>query len=109
MGSANDAKQRDPPRDEVRRESERMSSPRPQIAKQNRTRRRARTGKGFLETAIYKFEKNKSFAVSKKPFWWGVGELYSVLPPDEDAIWQSEVRLKWSREGCRRTHHPTCL
>ena len=71
-----------------------MSSPRPQIAKQNRTRRRARTGKGFLETAIYKFEKNKSFAVSKKPFLVGRGELYSVLPPDEDAIWQSEVRLK---------------
>ncbi|MDE3056185.1 MAG: hypothetical protein KGI80_05820, partial [Verrucomicrobiota bacterium] len=22
----------------------------------------------------------------------GRGELYSVLPPDEDAIWQSEVR-----------------
>jgi hypothetical protein len=42
-GPASDAKQRDPPRDEVRRESERTSSPRPQIAKQNRTRRRART------------------------------------------------------------------
>ncbi len=42
-GPANDAKQRDPPRDAVRREGERMSSPRPQIAKQNRTRRRART------------------------------------------------------------------
>ena len=37
MGPASDAKQRDPPRDEVRREGERTSSPRPQIAKQNRT------------------------------------------------------------------------
>ena len=36
IGSANDAKQRDPPRDEVRWENERTSSPRPQIAKQNR-------------------------------------------------------------------------
>ena len=36
-GSANDAKRRGPPRDEVRREGERMSSPRPQIAKGNRT------------------------------------------------------------------------
>ena len=24
----------------------------------------------------------------------GRGELYSVQPPDEDAIWQREVRLK---------------
>src|SRR5439155_24734858 len=36
-GSASDAKQRDPPRDEVRREGERSSSRRPQIAKQNRS------------------------------------------------------------------------
>ena len=42
-GSASDAKKGAPPRDEVRRGNERTSSRWPQIAKQNRIRRRART------------------------------------------------------------------
>lgn len=66
--------------------SERSSSPRPRIAKQNRTRRRAvrRTG------------------------------LYCVHPVYEDAIWQSEARLKGASgvvpRGTRKCppEPPTC-
>ena len=51
MGPANDAKQRDPPRDEVRREGERTSSPQPQSAKQNRTAGEL-TPDRFMEAAL---------------------------------------------------------
>ena len=36
----------------------------------------------------------------------GRGGLYSVRPPDEDAIWQSEMRLKGASGGRGGAHTP---
>ncbi len=59
MGPGSDAKQRDPPRDAVRREGERTSSPRPQSAKQNRTAGEL-TPDRFMEAALTIMKNNKS-------------------------------------------------
>jgi hypothetical protein len=68
-------RRRDPPRDEVRRETERTSSPRPQITQQNRSAGEARSARRGL-----------CFA----------------RPHYEHTIWQSEMRLKGASRGLRR-------
>ena len=48
------------------------------------------------------------FFAASKDLQVGRGELYSVLPPDEDAIWQSEMRLN-EAAGTRRSTCSDCL
>src|SRR3972149_7283272 len=92
-GSANDAKRRGPPRDEVRREGERMSSPRPQIAKGNRTAGEPRTDRPSRSREITtgKIIRTRGFLGPAGGAWGGEG---SVQPPPEDADFPNERRRK---------------
>ncbi|MGE5196305.1 MAG: hypothetical protein ACM3JI_03120 [Anaerolineae bacterium] len=107
-----DAKRGDPPRDEVRRGNECASSPRTQIAKQKRSAGGAPTQSTFSKDAcLQNLIVEQMQRLLKRSMGRGVGEQYSVRPPDEDALWQSEVSLKGASGG--RGHasalSPTCV
>ncbi len=101
---------RDPPeKGEARAGSERTSSPRTQIAKQNRSAGEP-APTGLFKPHLKNWSAVKLAAL--KGLRGGArGDQDSVRPSDEHAIWRSEVRRG---EGSRGTGHavlchPTCL